>query len=111
MTIKEKIDAYVLAQGNQVGAGAELASLLKEIVDSIPGGGGSEPLIVEGKNDGGHFEPNEGQASHDDAIEAFRNGTLVFLDIVNEDTAQHIIGLVTSYDTDEDNLYVGNVSW
>jgi hypothetical protein len=36
MTIKEKIDAYVLAQGNQVGAGAELASLLKEIVDSIP---------------------------------------------------------------------------
>lgn len=51
MTIKEKIDAYVLAQGNQVGAGAEFASLLKEIVDSIPGGGGAEPLYIKAERE------------------------------------------------------------
>lgn len=31
MTIKERIEAFVLNQGNQVGAGAELAAILKEI--------------------------------------------------------------------------------
>lgn len=31
MTLEEKIDAFVLAQGNQVGAGAELAGILKEL--------------------------------------------------------------------------------
>ena len=34
MTLEEKIDAFVLAQGNQVGSGAELASILKEIASS-----------------------------------------------------------------------------
>lgn len=34
MTLEEKIDAFVLAQGNQVGAGAELAGILKEIAAS-----------------------------------------------------------------------------
>lgn len=36
MTIKERIKAFVLEQGNQVGAGAELAAILNDIVDSIP---------------------------------------------------------------------------
>lgn len=37
MTIKERIKAFVLEQGNQVGAGAELAAILNDIVDAIPG--------------------------------------------------------------------------
>ena len=37
MTIKERIEAFVKQQGNQVGAGAELAAILNDIVDSIPG--------------------------------------------------------------------------
>lgn len=37
MTIKEKIEAYVKAQGNQVGSGAELGEILDEMVDSMPG--------------------------------------------------------------------------
>lgn len=37
MTLKERIAAFVLNQGNQVGAGAELAAILNDIVDSIPG--------------------------------------------------------------------------
>lgn len=37
MTINEKIDKYVLAQGNQVGSGAELAEILKEMVEEMPG--------------------------------------------------------------------------
>lgn len=35
MTLEEKIDAFVLAQGNQVGAGAELAGILKEIAGGM----------------------------------------------------------------------------
>lgn len=37
MGINEKIDEYVLAQGNQVGSGAELAEILKEMVEEMPG--------------------------------------------------------------------------
>lgn len=37
MEINEKIDKYVLAQGNQVGSGAELAGILKEMVEEMPG--------------------------------------------------------------------------
>lgn len=36
MTLKERIDAFVLNQGNQVGAGAELAAILNDILDAIP---------------------------------------------------------------------------
>lgn len=43
MTLEEKIDAFVLAQGNQVGAGAELAGILKEIA----GGMINVPVITE----------------------------------------------------------------
>lgn len=39
MTLEEKIDAFVLAQGNQVGAGAELAGILKEIAAVSTQGG------------------------------------------------------------------------
>lgn len=37
MTINEKIDKFVLAQGNQVGSGAELAGILKQMVEEMPG--------------------------------------------------------------------------
>lgn len=43
MTLEEKIDAFVLAQGNQVGAGAELAGILKEIA----GGMINVPVITD----------------------------------------------------------------
>ena len=33
MTLKERIEAFVLNQGNQVGAGAELAAILNDIID------------------------------------------------------------------------------
>lgn len=36
MTIFEKIDAFVASQGNQVGAGAEFAELLKDIASGKP---------------------------------------------------------------------------
>lgn len=37
MTLEEKIDTFVLAQGNQVGSGAELAGILKQMVEEMPG--------------------------------------------------------------------------
>lgn len=36
LTIKERIEAFVKQQGNQVGAGAELAAILNDILDAIP---------------------------------------------------------------------------
>lgn len=47
MTIKERIEAFVLNQGNQVGAGAELAAILNDIVDSIPGAYTLPPATAE----------------------------------------------------------------
>lgn len=36
MTLKERIATYVVAQGNQVGSGSELAAILNDMVDMIP---------------------------------------------------------------------------
>ena len=47
MTIKERITEFVLKQGNQVGAGAELAAILNDIVDSIPGAYTLPPATAE----------------------------------------------------------------
>lgn len=107
MTLEEKIDAFVLAQGNQVGAGGELAAILKDIVDAIP-----EPLVVVGTlNKEGYFIPNEGQPSHADAEEAFLNGTPVLLDITDENTPFHKKFLVLSYDVDDKELKAGLYAW
>lgn len=138
MTIKERIEAFVKQQGNQVGAGAELAAILNDIVDSIPGeytlppasaqtlggikvgenlsiteqgvlsasGGGSGALIIEGTVDGTSFNPKQGQPSRDDAIEAFRNGTMVMLDIRDEDVP-NALALVNEYDLADDRLIAG----
>lgn len=77
-------------------------------------GGGSEPLIVEGTAnlaEGGFFIPNEGQASHEDAVEAFCNGTVVLLDIVDEDAATHTLYSVTSFDFNSSKLTADNFTW
>lgn len=47
MTLKERIEAFVKQQGNQVGAGAELAAILNDIVDSIPGAYTLPPATAE----------------------------------------------------------------
>lgn len=79
MTIKEKIDAYVLAQGNQVGAGAELAGILKEIA----GAGAPAPLILEGtitevEDEENTFRPASGFPSDAEIRAAFNTNRPVF---------------------------------
>lgn len=105
MTIKEKIDAYVLAQGNQVGAGAEFASLLKEIVDSIPGGG-SEPLILEGTIREGGFSPAPGFPTKQQIIDAYTEGNLIYQKVRYDDVDTVFGPVDVYYNTEEENWYV-----
>lgn len=79
MTLEEKIDAFVLAQGNQVGAGAELAGILKELA----GAGAPAPLILEGtvtevEDDENSFAPASGFPTNDEIRAAFNSNRPVF---------------------------------
>jgi hypothetical protein len=168
MTLKERIEAFVKQQGNQVGAGAELAAILNDILDAIPAaqvqsdyaqadntkpdyiknkptipapytlppasaetlggikvgenlsineggvlsasGGGA--LIIEGTTDDSNFfTPNEGQPSHVDAVEAYTNGTIVLLDIMDNVAEVHTLCTVSRYNLDSDELTAGSYFW
>lgn len=139
MTLKERIEAFVKQQGNQVGAGAELAAILNDIVDSIPGaytlppataetlggvkvgsglavteqgvlsasGGGSEPLIVEGRQSDTIFIPNESQPTKAEARSAFNSGRMVIIKYLDEDEVENTALCIAIY---QDDLYFGGLS-
>lgn len=115
MTIKQRIDAFVLNQGNQVGAGAELAAILKDIIDAIPGeytlppasaqtlggvkvgenlsiteqgvlsAGGGGITFIEGTIEDQEFLPNSGQLTKTEAVTRMKNGELLAIIIPDED--------------------------
>lgn len=81
--IKALVAGKIAGQGTMVDAGGALPTILNEIIDLIPegGGGGVEPLIVEGTIDSESFEffPDAGQPTFDEAQAAFLAGTPVIL--------------------------------
>lgn len=56
--IKTLVAAKIAGQGSQVDVGGGLPTILNEIIDLIPegGGGGFEPLVVEGSREQGTSE-------------------------------------------------------
>lgn len=85
--IKALVAAKIAGQGSMVDIGGALSAILDAIVDAIPeGGGGNEPLVVNGTFQGGGssmftrgFTPNSGEPTFNDALSAFRAGTPVIL--------------------------------
>lgn len=117
MTLEEKIDAFVLAQGNQVGAGAELAGILKEIA----GAGAPAPLILEGtvtevEDEENSFGPASGFPSNAEIRAAFNTNRPVFQKVlckyleVNQTTVFEPVVLKFDHESDEHLVVLGQGS-
>lgn len=82
--IKDLVAAKIAGQGTMVDAGGGLPTILNEIIDLLPEGGGNEPIIVEGEisSSGQYsgvriFTPTS--ADFDEVSAAFNSGTPVYL--------------------------------
>lgn len=98
--IKALINAKIAGQGTNVDGGGALATVLNEIIDAIPeGGGGAEPLIVEGC----HLDQEDGTtyikapaSSESAAKTVFKEGRVVLFHIIfdeeiSEDIDDYVI--------------------
>lgn len=113
--IKAAVAAKIAGQGSMVDISGALPAILDAIVDAIPeGGGGNEPLIVEGtKANEGYFVPNSGQPTKAEAIEAAKNGRLVIIKIVSSDDENlwNWFYLNVFYEYDETFSFETGITW
>ncbi len=100
-TIKAKILANLAGQGSMIDISGQLPAILDEIIDLIPeGGGGTEPLVVEGTLDADDyfFTPNAGQPDFATAKAAFDAGTPVLLHAgIPQEDETCVIAITDSY--------------
>lgn len=83
--IKALVAAKIAGQGSQVDVGGGLPTILNEIIDLIPEGGGFEPLVIEGRVVDGDIMIDDPD-SYDEAVEKFRQGFPVVVRFVAADT-------------------------
>ena len=102
--IKALVNGTIAGQGSQVDIGGKLAKILNEIIDAIPeGGGGAEPLFVNGKLNTGDFvrDSESGNPTFDDAVEAFLDGRTVQLVNSGDESYLGVAFNVASYMDDD----------
>ena len=88
--IKDLVAAKIAGQGSMVDVGGGLPTIFNEIIDLIPegGGGGFEPLVIEGRVDEGDIIIDDSD-SYDEAVDKFCQGFPVVITFEYQDVTQY----------------------
>ena len=97
--IKSLVAAKIAGQGSMVDVGGGLPTILNEIIDLIPEGGGGESLNIEliAAEDAGYYNIASGETI-EDVRSAFLSGIPVIAHYQDDDSDKNIYEVVISCD-------------